>query len=346
MMQYSAKEISKLVNGKVEGDPKTEVSNFSKIDEGQPGTLTFLANPKYEKYLYTTEASIILVNEDLEPEHPVDKTLIRVKDAYSALAQLMDVYQKQKKQRKGIAKNANISSSAQIGKNAYIGNTVVIEDQASIGDDVQIHPQVYIGENVHIGNGTILYPGVKIYDDCQIGDNCTIHSGVIIGGDGFGFAPNTENNYAKVPQIGNVIIEDHVEIGSNTTIDRATIGSTIIRKGVKLDNLIQIAHNVEVGENTVIVSQAGIAGSTKIGKNCIIAGQVGIIGHLNIGDNVKIAAQSGVTKDIEDNQVVQGSAAFDFAQYQKVYVVFRKLPELRKQVIDLAKEIKEIKTKI
>ena len=341
-MKFSATQIAEVLKGKVIGDVNAEVSNLSKIEEGKPGTLSFLANPKYTKYIYDTEASIVIVNDNFEPEKNVPCTLIKVADAYSAFSQLLDMYNQVKLDKSGISSLAFISESSQIGKNVYIGEFAVISDNAIISDGAKIYPQAFVGENVKIGEQTTLYAASKVYSDCIVGKNCTFHSGVIIGSDGFGFAPQDDKNYKKVAQIGNVIIEDHVEIGSNTTIDRATLGSTIIRKGVKLDNLIQVAHNVEIGDNTVIAAQTGISGSTKIGKNCMIGGQVGITGHLNIGDGVMIAAQSGVGSNIPDGKVVQGSPAFDIAPYRKSYVYFRKLPDLVKRLDELEKQIKNL----
>jgi len=297
-MKFSAKQIAELLNGEIEGNPKVEVNNLSKIEEGKKGSLTFLSNPKYTHFIYSTAATIVIVNKDFVAEQPVRSTLVRVEDAYQAFAKLLEIYNQIKLNKTGISERASIAQSASVGKNVYIAEFAFIGENVEIADNVKIYPQTFVGDNTIIGNNTILYSGVKIYSDNIIGNNCTFHSGVIIGADGFGFAPNCDNNYMKVPQIGNVIIEDNVEVGANTTIDRATLGSTIIRKGAKLDNLIQVAHNVEIGENTVIISQTGIAGSTKIGKNCLIGGQVGIVGHLKIADNVKIEAQSGVASSI------------------------------------------------
>lgn len=344
-MNFTAETIAQFLKGTVEGDPKSSVSDVAKIEEGRKGALSFLANPKYEKYIYDTKASIVIVNKDFKPEKPVASTLIRVDNAYESFASLLNLYEQSKPRKQGVDKMVSISESAKIGDNPYIGEFTVIGDNAIIGNDVQIHPQVFIGEGVTIGDGTILFPGVKVYAGCTVGSQCTLHSGVIIGADGFGFAPNSDNDYKKVPQVGTVIIEDHVEIGANSTIDRATMGATIIRKGVKLDNLIMVAHNVEIGRNTVIAAQSGISGSTKIGKNSLIGGQVGIIGHLTLADGVKIAAQSGIGKDIKkEGHVVQGSPAFDYLPYQKSYAIFRKLPELRKQILDLEKDIEDLKS--
>jgi len=345
-MNFTAQTIAEFLKGTVEGNPDSSVNDVAKIEEGRSGTLSFLANPKYEKYIYDTKASIVIVNKDFLPEKPIKSTLIRVDNAYESFAELLKLYEQSKPRKSGIDKLTSISDSAKIGKNPYIGDFAVISDNVTIGDDVQIFPQVYIGDNVTIGNNTILYAGVKVYAGSTIGSDCVIHSGVIIGADGFGFAPNKDNDYKKVPQVGIAIIEDHVEIGANTTVDRATIGATIVRKGVKLDNLIMVAHNVEIGRNTVIAAQTGVAGSTKIGKNSLIAGQVGIIGHLNLADGVKIAAQSGIGKDIKtEGDVVQGSPAFSYLPYQKSYAIFRNLPALRKQIIDLEKDVEKLKQK-
>ncbi len=346
-MNFTAETIAQFLNGIVDGDPGSSISDVAKIEEGREGALSFLANPKYEKYIYDTQASIVIVNKDFKPEKPVQSTLIRVDNAYESFAALLNLYEQSKPKKSGVDKLVSISDSSTIGENPYIGEFTVISDNATIGDDVQIFPQVYIGEGVSVGDGTILYPGVKVYAGCTIGSQCVIHSGAIIGADGFGFAPNSDNDYKKVPQVGTVIIEDHVEIGANTTVDRATMGSTIIRKGVKLDNLIMVAHNVEIGRNTVIAAQTGVSGSTKIGKNGLIGGQVGIIGHLQLADGVKIAAQSGIGKDIKnEGDVVQGSPAFAYLPYQKSYAIFKNLPQLRSQIIDMEKEIKDLKSKI
>jgi len=341
-MKLSAKKIAELLDGKIEGDQKVEVSKLSKIEEGKPGSITFLANPKYTHFIYATKASIVIVNKDFIPEQNIAATLIYVNDAYQAFAKLLDIYNQIKLNKAGISPHSFISESAVIGENAYVGEFACIGENVEIGNNVKIYPQAFIGDNTTIGDNTIIYSGVKIYSDNVIGNKCTIHSGTIIGADGFGFAQKCDNNYMKVAQIGNVVIEDNVEIGANTCIDRATLGSTIIHKGVKLDNLIQIAHNVEIGENTIIISQAGIAGSTKIGKNCMIGGQVGIVGHLKIADNVKIAAQSGIQKNIlEDGAVLQGSPAYEKLDFQRSYIYFRKLPSLVSQIEDIDKKLKE-----
>jgi UDP-3-O-[3-hydroxymyristoyl] glucosamine N-acyltransferase len=345
-MEFTAQQIAGLINGKIEGNELVSVNNLSKIEEGKPGTLTFLANIKYTEYIYTTGASIAIVNDSFIAEKalPHDLTLIRVPDAYACFAKLLSFYNEAKNNKTGIEQPSFIDPTATIGENVYIGAFAYIGKNAVIKNNAKIFPQTYIGDDVAVGESTVIYAGVKIYHECKIGDHCTIHASTVIGADGFGFSPNAENNYQKVPQIGNVVIEDHVEIGSNVSIDRATLGSTIIRKGAKIDNLIQIAHNVEIGENTVIAAQTGIAGSTKLGKNIMIGGQVGIIGHLKIADGVKIAAQSGIGQNIdESNSIVQGSPAFSIGDYKRSYVLFRSLPKIKEQINKLADEIEAIK---
>jgi len=342
-MEITAKAIAVFLKGEIEGNPEVKISGVSKIEEGEKNTLAFLSNPKYEKYLYTTEASVVLLNKDIVLKQPVNSTLIRVNDAYQAFASLMDLYQQQKEQPEGIDVNVYIDKSAKIGKNAYIGAFSFIGKNVKTGDNVKIYPQVYIGNNAVIGDNTILYPGVKIYEDCIIGANCIIHSSTVIGSDGFGFAPQS-GDYKKIPQLGNVIIEDHVEIGSNVSVDRATMGSTIIRKGVKIDNLIQIAHNVEIGENTVIAAQAGIAGSTKVGKNCMIAAQAGLVGHIKIANEVKIGAQSGVVSNVKnEGDILLGSPAFDIHKTKKSMVVFKYLPDMKNKITELENELNKLK---
>lgn len=339
-MEFNAQQIAQLIAGTVDGDPNVVVRNVSKIEEGKPETLTFFANQKYEKYVYTTQASVVIVNNDFIPQQPVGATLIRVPDAYQALAKLLEMYDQMQPQKSGIEQPSFVHPSASVGDFVYIGAFSYVGENVVVGQNVKIYPQVFIGDNVVVGDNTILYPGVKVYKNCRIGGNCVVHSGAVIGGDGFGFAPDANNVYKKVSQIGNVVVEDDVEIGANTTIDRATMGSTIIRKGAKLDNLIQIAHNVEVGENTVIASQTGVAGSTKIGRNCMFGGQVGITGHITIADGTRFAAQTGVGGSIKkENCVFMGSPSMELVDYQRAYVVFRKLPELKKQLDVLYKEI-------
>lgn len=344
-MKYTALQIAEIIGGKVEGNPDETVSGISRIEEGSPGSLSFLANPKYKNFLYTTLASVIIVSNDLVLEKPVNSSLIRVKDPYRSLAKLLSMLE-QLPDRTGIEQPCWVSEHASLSKDAYVGAFSYIGKGAVIGRNVKIFPQVYVSENVIIGDNTIIFSGTRIHHNTIIGQNCIIHSGVIIGGDGFGFAPQTGSDFTKIPQIGNVIIEDNVEIGSNTCIDRATIGSTILRKGVKLDNLIQVGHNVDIGENTVIAAQTGISGSTKIGRNCMIGGQVGIVGHLVIADGTKIAAQSGVGQSIKKaGTTQQGSPSFDVIPYQRSYVLFRKLPELQEQIRKLEQCVAILKSK-
>lgn len=340
-MEFSARQIAELLNGKIDGDPDITVKTVSKIEEGFEGSLSFLANSKYIPHLYTTKASVVLINKDFIPEKKVQSTLIKVDDAYKAFASLLEIYQQYKSVKPGIHGSAHIEESALLGKNVFIGAHVYIGENSKIADNSKIYANCTIGNNVSIGNNVKIHAGVHIYDDSIIGDECIIHSGTIIGSDGFGFAPQSSAEFKKVPQIGNVIIEDRSEIGANTTIDRATLGSTIIRKGVKLDNLIQVAHNVEIGENTVIAAQVGISGSTKIGKNCMIGGQVGFAGHLTIGDNVKIGAQAGVNRNIADNMIVQGSPAIPYKDFFKSSAIFNKLPELYRTLYKLEKKIEK-----
>ncbi|MFT3737587.1 MAG: UDP-3-O-(3-hydroxymyristoyl)glucosamine N-acyltransferase [Breznakibacter sp.] len=345
-MKFTAEQIAGLLHGKVEGDPSETITGVSKIEEGKPGTLAFLANPKYNRYIYTTEASVVLVNDDFIAENPVPSTLIRVPDAYRAIAKLLEMYEQMQPQKTGVEQPSFIDVSAKVGEFAYIGAFAYVGENVKIGHSVKIYPHAYIGDNVTVGDNTIIYSGVKIYKHCKIGNNCIIHAGAVIGSDGFGFAPDENNVYKKIAQVGNVVIEDDVEIGANTTIDRATMGSTFIRKGAKLDNLIQVAHNVEIGENAVIAAQTGIAGSTKIGKNVMFGGQVGIAGHITIADGVKLAAQTGVSGSInEPNSVYMGAPAFDVRQYNRAYVVFRKLPEIYSQLNQLQKEFAKEKNK-
>lgn len=342
-MNFTAKQIADLLQGDVVGNAEATVNDMAKIEEGRPGTITFLANPKYESHIYSTEATIALVNKTFVPSESIPETLtlIKVDDAYQCLTKLLSIYDQVNQHKSGIEQPSFISDGVEIPGDSYLGAFAYVGKGVTIGNNVKIYPHCYIGDGVSIADNTTLFSGVKVYNNCKIGANCTIHSGVVVGSDGFGFAPNSENNYQKVPQIGNVILEDYVEIGSNSTIDRATMGSTIIRKGVKLDNLIQIAHNVEIGENTVIAAQTGVAGSTKLGKNMMIGGQVGIIGHLKIADGVKIAAQSGIGQDVkEEGTILQGSPAFSVGDYKRSYVLFRSLPKLREQILDLQKTIK------
>lgn len=343
-MKFKAKDIAALLKGVVEGDGEVSVSDVSKIEEGKPNTLAFLANPKYEHYIYSTKASVVLVNQDFVPDQSVSCTLIRVPSAYDAIAVLLQMYEDMRPKPEGIEQPSFIATDAVLGERPYIGAFVYIGKGVKIGNNVKIYPQAYIGDGVTIGDNTVIHSGVKIYYGCVIGNNCTIHAGTVIGADGFGFAP-ADGSYKKVPQIGNVVLEDNVEIGANTCIDRATMGATYIKRGVKLDNLVQIAHNVVVGENTVMAAQCGIAGTTKIGEHCMFGGQVGLAGHLTIGDKTMLAAQSGVTNDIAAGSVFMGSPAFDVAKYRKSYVLFKKLPELYGQLRDLEKEIQTLKSK-
>ncbi len=330
-MEFSAQQIAEMLGGSVDGDPNCTVNNLSKIEEGAPGTLSFLANSKYEQHIYSTKASIVIVNNDFRPESelPSTLTLVRVSEAYSAFSKLLDAYNTYKHRRTGIASTAQVDPDAKVADDAYVGHGVVVGAGSVIESGTKIYANCVVGEDVRIGSNCLLHPGVQVLDGCTIGNHCTLHSGAVIGSDGFGFAPDAANNYKKVPQIGNVILEDHVDIGANTTVDRATLGSTVIRKGVKLDNLIQIAHNVEIGENTVIAAQTGIAGSTKIGRDCMIGGQVGIVGHIKIADGVKIAAQSGIGSSIlKEGSIVQGSPALDIRSFKMAYIGFRNLPKM------------------
>ncbi|HEY0042306.1 MAG TPA: UDP-3-O-(3-hydroxymyristoyl)glucosamine N-acyltransferase [Flavisolibacter sp.] len=343
-MQFTAAQISVLLNGKIEGNADAAVSSFGKIEEAQAGQLTFLANPKYEDFLYTTNASIAIVNEDYELRESVKPTLVRVKDAYSSFAQLLSSYQEMiTQQLKGIQQPCFISPSAKIADDVYIGAFSYIGENVKIDAGTKIFPNSFIGDNVIIGKNCMIHPGVKIYHDCELGNYVNIHAGTVVGSDGFGFAPQTDGSFKKVPQIGNVIIEDHVEIGANTTIDRATMGSTCIKSGAKLDNLIQIAHNVEVGNSTVIAAQAGVSGSTKIGNNVMIGGQAGLVGHIQIADGVRINAQSGVSKSIKDSYItVTGSPASDYTGVLRSQAVFRNLPQLEKRIQELENIIKQL----
>lgn len=340
-MEFTARQIADLLGGHVEGDPESRVSALSKIEEGKPGSLSFLANTAYTPHIYTTEASIVIIGKDLKLEKAVRPTLIRVDDAYASFAQLLEMYDTIRKNKSGIDPQVYIHPEAQIGQDVYIGAFAYIGKDAVLGDRAKVYPGCYVGENTRIGNDTTLFAGVKVYSDCIIGQDVRIHAGAIIGSDGFGFAP-ADGGYKKVAQIGNVIIEDHVEIGAGTTIDRATLGSTIIRKGVKLDNLIQIAHNVEIGEHTVIAAQTGVAGSTRIGKNCMIGGQVGIVGHIQIADGTRIAAQSGIGSSTSENEILQGSPAFPIGEFKRSYIHFRKLPGLEQEVRALKQKLKEL----
>lgn len=338
-MKFTAEQIAGILEGEVIGNANAEVSTLSKIEEGVEGSLTFLSNPKYQNYIYSTKASITIVNKSFVADAPVETTLIKVDDAYASFTKLLEFYNEVKQNKTGVEQPSFIADNAKLGSNIYLGAFSYIGQNVVLGDNVKIYPNCFVGDNVVIGDNCVVFAGAKIYSETNIGNNCTIHSGAIIGADGFGFAPNPDGTYTKIPQIGNVVIEDNVDIGSCTTIDRATMGSTIIRKGVKLDNQIQIAHNVEIGENTVIAAQAGIAGSTKIGKNCMIGGQVGISGHLSIGNNVRIQAQSGVGRNIKDNEILQGSPTFGYNDFSKSYIHFKNLPKIVAEIEELKKQI-------
>lgn len=338
-MEFTAKIIAGFIQGTVEGDPEVKIYDVSKIEEGKAGTLCFLSNPKYEKYLYNTGASVVIVNNDLVPAHPVNATLIRVPDAYKAFAQLLELYNSFNPEKKGIEQPSFISSSASLGENVYVGAFSYIGNNVILGNNVKIYPQVYLDDNVKIEANSTLFAGVKIYHDCHIGENVTVHSGTVIGADGFGFAPQSEDNvYKKIPQIGNVIIEDNVEIGANVTVDRATMGSTILHKGVKLDNMVHIAHNCEIGDNTVMAAQTGIAGSTKIGRDCMFGGQVGIAPHISVADGVKLGAKTGVHSSIKkENVIMIGAPAMLYQDFMKCSAVFRHLPEMNHDINELKK---------
>ncbi|MFO7828165.1 MAG: UDP-3-O-(3-hydroxymyristoyl)glucosamine N-acyltransferase [Bacteroidales bacterium] len=342
-MEFTAKTIAEFLQGEIIGNPEITVNNVAKIEEAQPGTLAFLANPKYNKYLYTTKASIILINRDFVVEENLPATLIKVDNAYESFAKLLELAEQAKPVKSGISSLAYIHESAKIGENVYIAPFVYIGENVVIEDQVKLFPHVFIDDDVTVKKNSTLNSGVKIYHECQIGENCIIHAGAIIGSDGFGFAPDDNNVYRKIPQLGNVILEDDVEIGSNTTIDRATMGSTIIKKGAKLDNLNQIGHNVIVGENTVMAAQTGIAGSTKIGKNCQFGGQSGVAPHIQIADGVRVAPQSGIPNTVkEPNSILMGSPAYNIREYQKSFIVYKQLPDLFRRVKQLENELKKL----
>ncbi len=344
-MEFSAKQIAEYIQGVIVGDENATVHTFSKIEEGIPEALTFLANPKYTHYIYETKASIVLVNKDFIPEGEITATLIKVDNAYESLAKLMTLYEMSKPKKTGIDPLASVAANARIGENVYIGPFACIEEGAVIGDNAYIHPHVTVGCNAKVGNGTILYPHVTVYHDCRIGNQCIIHAGAVIGADGFGFAPSAEG-YEKIPQIGITIIEDQVEIGANTCVDRATMGATIVHKGTKLDNLIQIAHNVEVGSHTVMASQVGIAGSAKIGEWCMFGGQVGVAGHIQIGDHVNVGAQSGIPGNTKSGSSLMGYPAIEPKQFARSSAVFKKLPEMYSELGRLQKELEELKKQL
>ena len=340
-MNFTAKQIADFIGGKIEGDENASVCTFAKIEEGKEGAISFLSNPKYANYLYETKSTIVLINNDFQLEKETKATLIRVENAYECVAKLLQLYAASLPKKKGIDPKASVSDTAVIGENVYIGAFAVIGDNATVDANTQIYPHTVVGDNVKIGSGCTLYPNVTVYQGCVLGNNVTIHSGTVIGADGFGFAPNTEG-YDKIPQIGNVIIEDNVEIGANTCIDRSTMGSTIIHKGVKLDNLIQIAHNVEVGENTVMSAQVGVAGSTKIGSWCMFGGQVGLAGHIKIGDKTNLGAQSGVPGNIKGNETLIGTPPMEPKAYFKSQAIFRRLPEIYKQLAELSDKVDKL----
>ncbi|MEE1899947.1 UDP-3-O-(3-hydroxymyristoyl)glucosamine N-acyltransferase [Flavobacterium rakeshii] len=340
-MKFTAEQIAGILEGDVVGNPEAEVHTLAKIEEGIEGSLTFLANPKYSPYIYTTKATITIVNRTFEPESELSTTLIKVDDAYKSFSKLLEYYNQVKLMKSGIEQPSVLSDNVEYGEGLYLGSFCYIGKNVKIGNNVKIYPNSFVGDNVTIGDNCILFAGVRVYSETVMGDNCTIHSGAIIGSDGFGYAPNEEGEYHKVPQIGNVILEDNVDVGACTTIDRATLGSTVIKRGVKLDNQIQIAHNVVIGENTVIASQTGIAGSTKIGKSCIIGGQVGIVGHITIGNNVRIQAQSGVSKNLADGETVQGTPSLGYSDFNKSYVHFKNLPKIVADVEDIKQQIKQ-----
>ena len=342
-MEFTAEMIAGYLGGEIAGDKSVAVHTVSSIEEGTAGSLTYLTNPKYEPFVYTTGASIILVDRTFVASSPVSATLIRVDSAAAAVLSLLKLYEAAKPRRSGISGRCSVSESAELGADCYVGDFAVVESGAKIGAGCQIYPQVYIGAGVEVGEGTKIYPGVKIYEGCRVGRNCIIHAGAVIGADGFGFMPNAEGGFDKIPQLGNVVIEDDVEIGANTCIDRAKTDSTVIRRGVKLDNLIQIGHNVQIGEHTVSSAQTGIAGSSRVGRNCFLAGQVGIADHVTIGDRVKIGSQSGIDKPVPDDEVRMGSPALAGIKYHRSNAVFRNLPELAQRVSAVEKELKEIK---
>ncbi len=343
-MEYTAEMIARLLNGTVEGDPGTKVNTIAKIEEGKPGALSFLSNLKYEQYIYTTGSSVVLVRNEFRPAREVRATLIRVDDPYQSVARLLQIYEAARPAPKGIHPAAVIDETASVGEDVYLGAYVVVSANAVIGSGSSIYPHTYVGDGVKVGKNCTLHAGVKVYSDCVIGDNCILHAGAVIGADGFGFAPVADSNFMKIPQIGNVVIEDNVEIGANTCIDRATMGSTVIQCGVKLDNLVQVGHNVVIGENTVIAAQSGIAGSTKIGRNCMIGGQVGFAGHLSIADGCKIGAQSGIMSTVsQENAVMLGYPAIDSKQFLKSFVYFRKLPDMSSKLDALAKSVGSLK---
>ena len=344
-MEFSAKQIAEFIQGTIVGDENATVHTFAKIEEGMPGAISFLSNPKYTHYIYDTQSSIVLVNKDFEPEKEIKATLIKVDNAYESLAKLLNLYEMSKPKKTGIDPLAYIAPTAKIGQNVYIAPFACVGDNAEIGDNTSLHPHATVGSGAKVGNNCILYPHVTVYHDCRVGNNCILHAGSVVGADGFGFAPSPEG-YEKIPQIGIAILEDNVEIGANTCIDRATMGATIIRKGVKLDNLIQIAHNVEVGSHTVMASQVGVAGSTKIGEWCMFGGQVGVAGHITVGNKVNMGAQSGVNGSVKDGKALIGTPPIEFKNYFKSSAVFKKLPDMYLELASLKKELDELKKQL
>ena len=343
-MEFNAATLAGFLKGEIVGDPEVKVNTIAKIEEGHPGALSFLANPKYEHYIYSTKSSIVLVNSDFVPGAPISATLIKVKNAYESFASLLQLVDQSRPRKKGIHPSAVIEPSATVGKDVYIGSFVYVGENCVVGDGCSLFPNVFVGDNTKLGTGCTLNPGVVVYRDCIIGNNCTVHAGSVIGSDGFGFAPQSDNEFMKIPQLGNVILEDNVEIGANVTIDRATMGSTVIRKGVKLDNLIQVGHNVEIGENTVMAAQTGIAGSSKIGRNCMFGGQVGISGHIKVADGTKIGAQSGIPGDVKkEDSVLLGYPAIDHRDFMRSSIIFKRLPELYRKVDELEKQIRHLR---
>ena len=344
-MQFSAEMIAAGLGGEIVGNKDVTVSTFAKIEEGHPGAISFLANPKYEPYLYTTDSSIVIVNRSLELKGEVKATLIKVDDAYGCFAKLLELYAAYKPKKSGVHPTAVVAESAKVGEGCYIGAYVVVDEGAVIGEGVSLYPHVYVGDGATIGDGSTLHSGVKVYEGCKIGKRCIIHSGAVIGSDGFGFAPNAQGSYDKIPQIGIVTIEDDVEIGANTTIDRATMGSTVIEKGAKLDNLVQIGHNVVIGESTVMAGQSAVAGSAKVGMRCLIGGQAGIVGHVTVGDGTIVASVTGVSNSVPAGSQIMGNHGIDARRYRRVNAVYRNLPELQRSVNRLEKEVKELKDK-
>jgi UDP-3-O-[3-hydroxymyristoyl] glucosamine N-acyltransferase len=345
-MEFTATTIAGFLKGEIEGNPDVKVNTVAKIEEGHEGALSFLANPKYENYIYTTDSSVVLVNKDFIPTGKIKATLIRVENSYEAFASLLNLIAQSKPKKKGIHPTAIIESSSKIGSDVYIGAYTYIGENCIVGNNCRIYAQVYIGDGTVIGENCQVFPGVKIYHECNIGKGCIIHAGSVIGSDGFGFAPQSDSEFMKIPQLGNVILEDNVEIGANAAIDRATMGSTIIRKGVKIDNLVQIGHNVEIGENTVMAGQTGIAGSTKVGKNCMFAGQVGLAGHLKIADGTKIGAQAGVAGNVkETNSIIQGTPAIDQRNFLRSSIVYKNLPGLKSKIDALERELELLKNR-